>query len=220
MMRKMLAVAAVTGLLPAAAVAQGFGVGVGARAGTLGIGAEAAFAPTGSFALRGGIGILPVEFSRTYSDVDYTSEPTSPIANIGVDFYPGGGSLRLGAGMLFLSEPTTLGGEYTGSVNIGGQTYQGSQVGTLSGELDHGSTAPYAIVGWGRHTGSGIGLFLDLGAAFMSDPTLELTATGPIANDATFQANLEREEDEAEEAAQDYLKILPIVSIGVRIGIR
>ena len=218
MMRRILAVTLTAGLLPAGVSAQG--IGVGARAGTLGVGGEIAVGATSSLTIRGGFGVLPVEFSRTYSDVDYTSEPTSPIANAGIDFFPGGGNLRIGVGMLFLSEPTTLGGEYTGTVNIGGQTYTGSEIGTLTGELDHGSSAPYAIVGFGRHTGRGVGVFLDLGAAFMKDPTLTLTATGPIASDPTFQANLEREEAEAQEAAQDYLKILPIVSVGVRIGIR
>ena len=218
MMRKLLAVALLAGVLPAAASAQG--IGVGARIGTLGVGGEIAVGLSSRFEVRGGFGVLPVEISRTYSDVEYTIEPTSPLANIGVDFYPLGTSLRIGAGMLFLSEPTTLGGEFTGTVEIGDRTYTGSEVGTLSGELDHGSRAPYAIVGFGSHTGRGIGLFLDLGAAFMSDPVLRLEATGPVADDPQFQADLERERAEAEEDAKDFLKVLPIASIGIRIGIR
>jgi hypothetical protein len=218
MMRKLLAVALTAGLLPAAASAQG--IGVGARAGTLGVGGEVAVGLTSKFAIRGGFGVLPVEFSRTYSDVEYTVEPTSPLANIGVDFYPLGTSLRIGAGMLFLSQPTKLGGEFTGTVEIGDQTYTGDDVGTLSGELDHGSSAPYAIIGFGSHTGRGIGIFLDLGAAFMTDPALRLEASGPIADDPQFEQNLERERAAAEEGAKDFLKILPIASIGIRIGIR
>jgi hypothetical protein len=54
----------------------------------------------------------------------------------------------------------------------------------------------------------------------MTDPALRLEASGPIASQAEFQQNLERERAAAEEGAKDFLKILPIASIGIRIGIR
>ncbi|HUF50697.1 MAG TPA: hypothetical protein VMN60_07690 [Longimicrobiales bacterium] len=218
MMRKFLIAAVAVLVVPIAAPAQS--LGVSARAGSLGIGGELSLGLTGRLAVRGGIGVLPFEVNRSYSDVDYTIEPTSPLANVGIDFYPGLGGLHIGGGLLLVSQPTTLTGEYTGTVDIGGRTYTGAEVGTLTGELDHGSSAPYLLLGFGRHTGAGFGFFADLGAAFMKDPALTLEASGPAANNQQFQDDLERERAEAEADAKEFLKILPILSLGVRIGIR
>lgn len=210
-------------LLPAASSAQG--IGIAARAGTLGLGGEVAVGVSGMLQVRGGAGWFPVDFEDEYSDLEYRIEPTSPLANVGVDLFPFGRGFRIGGGLLFISEDTRLQGIYTGQVEVGGGTYDGSQAGTLRASVNHGGTAPYAVIGFGRGTGSGLGFFLDLGAAFLNDAKVDLTADGPLAQDPgqagqTFRANLEIERREAEEDLNEYHRFLPIVSVGFRIGLR
>lgn len=213
MVRRILLVAAAV-MVPATASAQNFGVA--ARAGSMGVGGEASLA-FGRLIVRGGYGVIPVEFEGTYSDIDYTIEPTSPLMNVGVDYHLSQ-RMRIGGGLLMVNEPTTLNGEFEGSVTIGNDTYEDEEVGALVGELDHGGAAPYVIIGFGRQNAPGLRFFLDLGAAFMKEATFDLTATGVAASQPQFQADLERERLDAEEAAKDYLRVLPIISLGVRFG--
>lgn len=222
MKRTLSAVVAVLVILPASASAQG--IGLGARVGTLGLGGEVAVGILPKIGLRGGVGVIPLEYNSTYSDVEYTVEPPPTIANIGIDFTPGLGGFRLSAGMIFKKD-ITFHGEYAGEdVNFGGNTYSGSEVGTVTGTLDHSSTAPYVTLGFGRRVGPGFGFFADLGAAFLGEPDLLMEADGEVAtNPATrdqFREDLEEERQAIEEDLQGYTKILPIISIGVRIGLR
>jgi hypothetical protein len=217
MLRRTLILAAAVAMLPLPAPAQT--VGIGMRAGTFGLGGELSVRLTDNLAVRGGVGVLPVEWTGDLGDISYTVKPTSPLGNVGIDFFPGGAGLRLGAGLLFISETTDLTGEYSGTVRIGDRTYTGAEVGSLTGLLDHGSMAPYVNIGFGRGAARGLGLFLDLGAAFMAEPSLTLRATGPATQSAEFQQNLEKERQKAEEDARRYLRIFPMVSIGLRFGI-
>jgi hypothetical protein len=217
MMRNVAFALAVACAAPAAAAAQG--IGVAARAGTLGLGAEATVAIAAYLAARGGIGVLPFEYSSTLGDVDYTIRPTSPLANAGLDFHPASGSLRLSAGLMFIRNTSDIAAEYSGTVEIGGTTYQGAEVGALTGQLDHGTVAPYASIGFGRRARPGIGFFLDLGAAFMSEPRITLTAAGAASSSQQFQQDLERERQAAEEDARRYLRFWPILSLGFSLGL-
>jgi hypothetical protein len=203
--------------LPAGAHAQTIGIGV--RAGTLGLGPEASARLTDNIGVRGGIGVIPVEPGGSFGDIDYTIQPASPLINVGLDFHPGAGGFRLGGGLLFISKNTTMEAEYTGTVEIGGRVYQGSEVGELRAALDHGSAAPYLTLGFGRTTARGMGLFLDLGAAFLSEPSLTLTATGHATQSEQFRDDLERQRQQSEEDARTYLRILPILSVGLRFGL-
>lgn len=201
-------------LAPAVAGAQSFSLA--ARGGTLGVGGELGLGITPLISVRAGAGFIPLEVDATYSELDYTVKPTSPLLNVGVDFHPFLGGFRIGAGLLFVQNATELDATYTGSYRIGDETYTGTT--ELHGDLDHGDAAPYVILGIGRAAGGGTGLFLDLGAAFLGEPSLTLTASGDATNAPNFQQNLEKERQQAEQDARDYLRILPIVSIGFRFG--
>jgi hypothetical protein len=216
-MRKLCLAGILMLVIPVTASAQTMGVGV--RVGTLGLGGEVSVRVIDMVGVRAGLGFIPIEYNGTFSDMEYTIEPTSPLANVGVDFYPFGGGFRIGAGLLFTPEDTRLEARHTGEFEIGDNTYSGSEVGTLIGELDHGTMAPYVVIGFGRTMRRGVGLFLDLGAAFLEEPALTFTATGEAANHPQFQEDLEKHRQSAEEATSSYLRILPILSIGLRVGL-
>ncbi|NIR80887.1 MAG: hypothetical protein GWO00_21790, partial [Gemmatimonadetes bacterium] len=65
---------------------------------------------------------------------------------------------------------------------------------TLTGRIHSGERAPYLLVGFGKHTAPGFGLFLDVGAAFTGDPEVTLDAEGGTFSDqAELEARLEEE---------------------------
>ncbi len=207
--------------LPAAASAQ---LSVGARAGTAGLGGEVSYGLTRLLAVRGGIGFVPYTYDDEFEGVDYEVTFPDMIWNVGLDVYPTGGGLRLSAGLLHRpafeldavgQQQATIGGRtYTGDLNIQGR---------LSNERE---TAPYATIGFGRATGRGFGFYVDLGAAFVGEGEINLsgtcteTSTGQPCPE--FDQRLQQEEAEANAQLDEFgsfVKVHPILQIGLRIGI-
>ncbi len=219
--------AAVSMAFPATVTAQG--IGLGARVGTLGIGAEAAVGLSTHLAVRGGVGVTPLtidpsSFWSPGQQVDAELKLPKTWYNIGIDLYPTGGSFRIGAGMLFKPDDPTLTGTIatTGSIEIGGQTYTGTDVSEVMGTLESKTQAPYVLIGFGRHTKSGIDLFLDLGVAFLGDPSVKLEATkgnSTVINSSAFQQQLRDEETKIQNDVGTYLKYWPIADIGIKLGV-
>jgi hypothetical protein len=213
--------------LPVTASAQGFGVA--ARAGTLGLGAEAALGLSDNLVVRGGIGLFPIETDATRfwdvgQGVDATLKFPDTWYNVGVDLYLGG-SFRIGGGMLYKPDDPSVTAtlQSTGEIEIGGETYTASDVSEVVGSLSMKDSAPYVLIGFGKHTSPGIGLFLDLGVAFLGDSqvTLEATEGNPLIIDSEpFQQRLRQEEQNLDSDLPGWAKkYWPIASIGLRVGV-
>jgi hypothetical protein len=202
--------------IPQTLVGQTFAIG--ARAGTLGFGAEAALGLSDHLVVRGGLGSFIFDFTGDYGDVEYTVTPPSMTGTLGIDLYPGIGSFRFMAGIMFRDGDFEMeSGNITehGPIEIGDGEY--SEPGTLHGTLATKSTAPFLGIGFGRHTEGGFGFFVDLGVAFVGEAEVTLEAQGPIATVPGFQEDLEREAQYIEDEAAPYLKYWPILSLGVKI---
>jgi hypothetical protein len=201
-------------------VLHGQGFAVGARAGTLGFGAEAALGLSDQFSVRGGLGSFFYEYEDEYDDVDYTISPPSLTGTLGVDFYPTGGSFRFIAGLMFRNgdfEAESGDLAQAGSVEIGNNTY--TEGGRLFGTVATRSTAPFLGLGFGNHARGGFGFFVDLGVAFVGDADVSMRAEGEIASVPGIQADLNQEAQNIEDEAADYLKYWPILNLGVKIPI-
>lgn len=213
--------------LPATLAAQG--IGIAARVGTLGLGGEVALGLSSHLAIRGGMGVTPLSINPSSfwdpgQNVDTKLKLPKSWYNIGIDLYPTGGSFRIGGGLLFKPDDPTLTGTLntSGSIDIGGTTYTGAQVTEVTGTLHSKTKAPYVLIGFGRHTKSGIGLFLDLGVAFLGDPgvTLEATKGDPtVIQSSAFQQSLRDEEAKIQNKVGTYLKYWPIADIGIKLGL-
>ncbi len=212
-----LAAAASLAVAPGRSLAQG--AGFGARVGTLGIGAEAAIGLTNRIVVRGGVGFVPSDFpSATFNDIDVKlTIPT--FYNAGVDFYLNG-AFRIGGGVLFKKDEPTLRASFNSPQDIGGTTFTPQEIGTLEGVIDSSNSAPYVLIGFGKHTADRIGLFLDVGVAFMGDPNVTLTSKGGTESDsAAMQSALDQEATDFENDMRAYLRFWPILSLGLRIGL-
>jgi hypothetical protein len=204
---------------PVMGSAKGFGIA--GRAGTLGVGGEVALGLTDAFVIRGGLGFIPFEPTTTIDDIEFTLKLPEKWMTIGADIYLGD-SFRIGGGMLFKSvDPSLTGSIVADSVGIGDMTYTSTEVSQLTAVLDSKDQAPYILIGFGRHTASGIGLFLDLGAAFIGEPEVRLDATGnsTIIGSSEFQSELRKQEANIEGDLGSYTKVWPILNIGLRIGV-
>jgi hypothetical protein len=205
-------------LLGTAAPVAAQGVGFGARVGTLGLGGELAIGLTESLTVRGGIGLSPLEPGVTFNDIDVNLKlPT--VFNVGLDLYLNS-AVRIGGGILFRSGHPELTGTFDASQDIGGVTFTPLQIGTLTGVIESSGSAPYVLIGFGRHTAEGVGLFLDVGVAFMGEPAVRLGARdGTLSSDVDpLMSALQQEAADFEADVPGYLKFWPILSLGIRVG--
>jgi hypothetical protein len=136
-----------------------------------------------------------------------------------VNWHPFGSSFRFSAGafsnedtIAIINHPKTRGSTMT----IGGNTYAASQVGIVRGDVELArNIEPYVGFGWSkRPVNGGIGYFADFGFLFTSGAKTALSATGPIASDPTFQANLQKEADGISHDLKP-LRYYPIVQAGL-----
>ena len=192
---------------------------VGAHGGSLGVGINAAFGLAPKVNLRGTLGFIPSEPTIEAEDIDFLVEfPTLFLAT--ADLYPVG-FFHVSGGMLFVSRggDVTGVGTFTGSQDIGGTVYSAADVGTLTGAFSLKSAMPYLGIGFGNPVGRSFGLKLDLGVGLGDVPTVDLGATGLLANDPTFITNLNEEELAIQADIPSAMRYYPVVSLAVTFGL-
>lgn len=194
-------------------------LGIGGRVGLLGLGPEIAVGLSDRVVIRGGMGLMPLEPSLTLGDIDVTFQlPTW--YNAGIDVYLNG-AMRLGGGVLIKPDDPRFSGTFTTDQDIGGQTFTAQEIGTLVAVIASKSQVPYALIGFGKHTAPGVGLFLDLGVAFMGAPDFRLSTEGGTLSDDSgpLRTALDAEAVQFEQDAGRYFEFWPILSLGIRIGL-
>jgi hypothetical protein len=204
-------------LVPQSLPAQ-FGLAV--RGSTLGIGLEASYRVNRNFGVRAGGNYF--EFSRdaTIENIDYTATPHFESGTLILDVYPMGGSFHLSGGMLLNRNEGRLDAVLNENIEIGGRTYTPDQVGSLVGTVDFKKTAPYLGLGF---AGRGrIAILFDLGVGFTGTPRVDLIGQTPLtgAEKAEFDARVAQELAEVRADIEDksYLKLHPVLSLGIRVG--
>lgn len=186
---------------------------IAARAGTLGLGGDVMVNVLTDVNIRFGVGAFGFDYDDEYSDIDYDFELDMLTFPITLDWYPFDEKFHISAGVVFNETDVSLDSRYSGSVEIDGTTYTADEVGVLSGSLGFNNVAPYVGIGWGNAFGRSRrwGFVTDLGVAFTGSPDVALSATGTLASDAGFRADLAREEADLEDDL-DGFKIYPVFS--------
>ncbi len=217
MNRRIIVAALTTVLLAALPLSADPGrLAIAGRAGTLGLGGDVMINILPDLNLRLGVGALDLDYDDEFSDVDYDFELDLLTFPVTLDWYPFDDKFYVSAGVVFNETDVTLDASYSGTVDIGGTTYTAAEVGVLSGGLGFENVAPYIGIGWGNAFGRSRrwGFLADLGVAFTGSPDVALSATGTLAADPTFRANLERERADIEEDLEDF-KIYPVLSMNL-----
>ena len=214
--RMFVVAAALVAVAPSVGAAQG--IVASGRVGTLGLGVDVSLGVLPRIALRIGASVQPWEPSREIDDIDFELQLSTPNFMGSVDLYLAG-PFRLSAGLISFGSDIEVTGDLTEDVEIGNQTYSPEQIGTLTGVFDTKDIAPWAGIGLGKSLGPGVAFTMDLGVAFSGEPAVTLNASGPLANDPVFRANLAQEEANLQEDAS-LVKLFPVLSIGLSIGFR
>jgi hypothetical protein len=204
--------------LPLGAEAQG--LGIGARAGFLGFGGEAAVELNRSVVLRGGFGVFPIDFTGEYSGVSYTVTPPSSIGNLGIDLYPGGRGFRIVAGLMSRSGDVELqSGTCRREARCRSETR--STIRPVPSPESSSPSPPHPS--WESASGGTRlrGLACSWTSAWLSWVTRRSawTPPDPIRDVPGFMENLRKEEREIEEVGGGLLKYWPVFSVGIRLGI-
>ena len=195
-------------LLPALATAD---FAVGLKVGTGGTGLEGFYHFDRQFALRASLGTFRFTDVREISDINYEYELAVTGASLLLDIAPKGGSFYVTGGIFINGNTFEATAEVVDTINVGGTDYTAAELGDLSGDVDFNPIAPYIGVGWRwRANEPGISIGLEGGLLFQGLGDVDLNATGPIAEDPTFQQNLVRETDELEDKL-GIAKLYPVI---------
>jgi len=191
-------------------------VSVGLRFGTPGIGLEVGKLLTSHVAVRLGANYFKTTATKDQSDVTYNASLKLQAMSALVDLYPGRrGGFHVTAGIF--TNPMTLTGTGQptgGTYDINGTTYTSAQVGTLTAQAKFPGVSPYVGLGFGTPARNHALEFLfDVGAV-IGKPTISLAATGAAA-DPAFAADLQAQRDQTQSDVDKYLKVYPVLSIGL-----
>ena len=203
-------------VLGGAGCAESGGLAIAGKAGTLGLGGELTTGIASDINARFGLNKLDFDFDEEFDDVEYDVDLDFSSLSALLDWHVFGGSFRVTGGLLSMDHEFDLDGTPTGSEEIGGTVYSAAEIGTLSGNAEIDGVAPYLGIGWGNPLGSSRrwGFYCDLGVAFTDSPDVALSASGTLASDPGFRADLARERDEIEDDLEPF-QLYPVISLGL-----
>ena len=193
------------------------GLSLGLKATTLGAEVDGEYAFNPSFGARVGVRYFTYDYNDDVSDIEYDVDLELLSVSALLDWHPFQGSFRISAGVMYNGNEADATGKpnANGTYQIGDTTYPAAAVGTLDGNIDFNKFAPYVGLGWDTSFGKkkAFGFLFEIGAMFQGSPNVDLTASGPIASDPTFQQNLNQEKQNIEDDI-DSFTIYPMIAIG------
>ncbi len=189
------------------------GLAISAKSGTLGVGGDLTIGLFEGINTRIGASGLSLDFDENYSGIDYDVGLDLFAYSGLIDWYPFGDDFHISGGVVINRTDIDLSATSNASITINGQSYSAAEAGQIDGAIDFDEIAPYVGIGWGNalNKQETIGFMLDLGVAFIGSPKAELTGSGTLAGDPTFQANLAAEQRDIQDEIDDY-KIYPVIS--------
>lgn len=183
-----------------------------ANVGTLGAGAGATIALTGSTSAR--FAVAGWNFHRDISEsgVDYRAKLKLLNAPILLDWHPGGGWFRLSGGIVPNDDKATLDAVPSSGATFtfNNVTYNAGEVASATGSVKVNRIAPYVGLGFGNPVGrdTNWSFSTDLGVMYLGKPKASLTVTCsaslPASNCATLQSDASAELDQLNDAMRKF----------------
>jgi hypothetical protein len=197
--------------VPAAARADLFSsVSAGVHASTIGHGITLEKPLLYDFSVRVTTGTLSVSQQSTYDTTSYTT--TTRYSNVGViaDYRPYAGRYRISGGLVFGNDRIdNVSRDAAGFLRVGNNLYPVSGTGTVNARVRFDRPSLYAGVGTGAGLVRGLALEFDAGA-LVRNGTATAVASGPLANDPAFRADLQRLRGELRTHI-----VVPVLSVGL-----
>jgi len=203
--------AAALAALPAAARADLFSsVSYGVHASTIGDGISLEKPLLYDFSLRIKTGAMSVSQQFSYDNNPYTT--TTRYNNVAVigDYRPYAGRYRISGGFVFGNDRIdSVARTETATMRVGNGIYPVSGTGQVSARVRFDRPSLYAGVGTGTGLIRGLALAFDAGV-LVRNGTATAHATGALAGDPAFRADLERLR-----AEQRTHVVVPVISVGL-----
>ncbi len=205
------AVAIALAALPAAARADLFSsVSLGAHAGTTGYGISVERPLLYDFTVRVQTGTMSVSQQFSFDGTPYTTTTRYDDVALIADYRPHAGRYRISGGLVFGNDNVQNVARGDGPMlRIGNGLYSTAGAGTVTSRLRYDRPSIYAGVGTGAGLIRGLALTFDAGV-LVRNGSSSASATGPLANDPAFRADLERLRLE-----QRTHVVVPALSIGL-----
>ncbi|NNE70774.1 MAG: hypothetical protein HKN29_10490 [Rhodothermales bacterium] len=206
-------------LFAAAAIPASAQWSFGPQVGGMGVGGSVTRSTLFGFAsMSGEYTFAPVGTTNaTLEGVRYTLEPTVSGGLAMVNLHPFRSSFSLGAGYLFGGyQADAMTPEDEGAYVLNGNTYTSDQYGDLSGRFEIKGPTLAFMAGW-----RGSGFNFGVGVA-LTEPLVTLEANGARSSEPEFQAALDMERMDLENALQfDFLGLqgIPLVRLGWELGL-
>ena len=193
-------------------------VGVLLKAGTLGAGLDVSVGMSESLGLRLQANAFSFNEDITESDVKYNADLELQTLGLLLDWHPFSGVFRVSAGAYWNGNEASATGRPTGGTyTINGVTYNASDIGSLNGQIDFESIAPYFGIGFASapKAGRGMTFSFDLGLLYQGEPNVGLTVVcGVPATCTQLQNDVAAEQAALQEDLSDY-KFHPVVAFGI-----
>ncbi|MEN6670120.1 hypothetical protein AAJP47_07080 [Psychrobacter sp. B38] len=190
---------------------------VSAEVGTLGYGANVAWAMNEKTELQAGwaggdsADLFGGDFDADDINYDVDADFSNPY--VGVQYRPAANWFTMGAGVIIPDNDIDVRANANDSnYRIDDVDYDADEVGTLEGNLEHrNKLAPYATIGFRPNITNNWGVFGELGAAYMGKTDATVRAVNGTDTDTGASAAAAAEQELED---KDYLEWFPIVKIG------
>jgi hypothetical protein len=211
-----------------------FGVGVGVKVSTLGIGGEVAVPVTRITNVRFGFNAFNYNHSFDSNGITYNGQLGLRSFQTQFDIFPFGGGFHLSPGVMLyngnnIDARTSVGAGQTFELNT--VTYRSSPTNPLlgTGKMSLNKVGPMFTLGWGnlvsRKPGKHVIFGFEAGFVYQGSPDVRLNFTGSacdpnglacrnVASDPRFQSDLLREQKRLSDKASPF-SFYPIVSTGI-----
>ncbi|MCS6945911.1 MAG: hypothetical protein RMK97_10960 [Sutterellaceae bacterium] len=207
--------AALLGASAAAAQALALRAGL-----TTGFGAELGYGVNDYLAVRASYGAGSLSYDTTESDIRYDFKWKPQLALLTADIHPFAGWFRVSVG--FGNHGTKLTGRAvatSGTLEIGNQTFNAADVGSVDARVSFKRASPYLGIGWGAAARGNAGFYFtsDIGVVF-SRATGSVTGTCaagvPPATCTQLQQELQNESQSFRQEVER-IKYYPVITVGV-----
>jgi hypothetical protein len=190
-----------------------------AEAGTAGFGPSLIITASEKFTFTLGYTWLDYDYDVESDDADYAGDLKLSNFKALANWHPWGGTFHFSAGLFATDNEVSVTAkpEPGNTYEINGVTYNSSQINSITGAATfEDDIAPYIGVGWAKNpSNSGLAFYATLGVFFAGDASARLSATGSLANDPQFQANLRAEENDINDDLED-LGAYPVLQLGIQ----
>lgn len=187
---------------------------IGVRGGTLGVGAEFSLRVSPLFVVRPSVQSLDYNYSNSVNNINYDGKFKLGSYGLQLDLKSEKSPFFASVGVFSNDNKADLTATSAVSYTIGNNTYTPAQIGQLDSKIRFNKTAIYGGVGAQMTVGQ-LRLAAEGGVLFQGTPKVTLIASGPIASDPVFTADIRQEVDKTQNDI-DKAKYWPALTVSAR----